>query len=94
MFQDDRPAVDAERCRLVQQRLDGARQDGEKRQKVGRADGDDGPGDEEVVDLDGGKQASVKWKSKNAKRRRSCFEMLISADAECLHRRLSNNREE
>lgn len=46
------------------------------------------------MDLDGGKQASVKWKSKNAKRRRSCFEMLISADAECLHRRLSNNREE
>lgn len=39
VFQDDRPAVDAERCRLVQQRLDGARQDGEKRQKVGRADG-------------------------------------------------------
>lgn len=54
----------------------------------------DGSGDEEVVDMDRGNQASVKWKSKNAKRRRSCFEMLISTDAECLRRRLSNNREE
>lgn len=39
VLQDDRSAVDAERCTLVQQRLDGARPDGEKRQKVGRAGG-------------------------------------------------------